>query len=66
MLFRSMTVGQAVMAALIGHSLAEDKSLSTLLAAIQMAASIPADLVFARLGRKPGFISARWARWPAP
>ena len=59
-LMQAATVGQAVMAALIGHSLAEDKSLSTLPVAIQMtatmAASIPASLVFARLGRKPGFI----------
>ena len=59
-LMQAATVGQAVMAALIGHSLAEDKSLSTLPVAIQMtatmAASIPAGLVFARLGRKPGFI----------
>jgi predicted MFS family arabinose efflux permease len=59
-LMQAATVGQAVMAALIGHSLAEDKSLSTLPVAIQMtatmAASIPASMVFARLGRKPGFI----------
>lgn len=59
-LMQAATVGQAVMAALIGHSLAEDKSLSTLPVAIQMtatmAASIPAAMVFARLGRKPGFM----------
>ncbi|MBL6454487.1 MFS transporter [Belnapia sp. T6] len=59
-LMQAATVGQAVMAALIGHSLAEDKSLSTLPVAIQMtatmAASIPAGIVFARLGRKPGFV----------
>ncbi|SDB18009.1 MFS transporter [Belnapia rosea] len=59
-LMQAATVGQAVMAALIGHSLAEDKSLSTLPVAIQMtatmAASIPAGMVFARLGRRPGFI----------
>ncbi|MBV1799676.1 MFS transporter [Siccirubricoccus sp. G192] len=59
-LMHSTIVGQAVMGALIGHSLAEDKALSTLPIAIQMtatmAASIPAGLVFSRLGRRPGFI----------
>ncbi len=58
-LTQASTVGQAVMAALIGHSLAEDKSLSTLPVAIQMtatmAASIPAGLAFARFGRRAGF-----------
>lgn len=58
-LTQASTVGQAVMAALIGHSLADDKALSTLPVAIQMtatmAASIPAGLVFARLGRRAGF-----------
>ena len=58
-LMHASIVGQAVMAALIGHSLAEDKALSTLPVAIQMtatmAASIPAGIVFARLGRRPGF-----------
>jgi len=58
-LMHSSIVGQAMMAALIGHSLAEDKSLSTLPVAIQMtatmAASIPAGIVFARLGRRAGF-----------
>ena len=47
------------MAALIGQSLAVDKTLNTLPMAIQMTAmmcaSIPASMVFARLGRKPGF-----------
>ena len=51
--------GQTVMSALIGHALAVDKSLNTLPMAIQMTAtmtaSIPAGIVFARLGRKPGF-----------
>lgn len=51
--------GQTVMAALVGHSLAVDKSLNTLPMAIQMTAmtcaSIPASMVFARLGRRPGF-----------
>ena len=51
--------GQTVMAALVGHSLAVNKALNTLPMAIQMTAmmcaSIPASIVFARLGRKPGF-----------
>jgi len=51
--------GQTVMSALIGHALAVDKALNTLPMAIQMTAmmtaSIPAGIVFARLGRKPGF-----------
>ena len=59
-LMHASIVGQAVMAALIGHSLAENKALSTLPVAIQMtatmAASIPAGMVFARLGRRPGFL----------
>jgi MFS family permease len=59
-LMHSSIVGQAMMAALIGHSLAENKALATLPIAIQMtatmAASIPAGIVFARLGRRPGFL----------
>lgn len=59
-LMHASIVGQAVMAALIGHSLADDKALSTLPVAIQMtatmAASIPAGMVFARLGRRAGFL----------
>ncbi len=51
--------GQTVRAALIGHSLAIDKTLNTLPMAIpmtaMMCASIPASMVFARLGRRPGF-----------
>jgi MFS family permease len=51
--------GQATMAALIGHSLAQDKALATLPIGVQMAAvmasSIPAGFVFARLGRRAGF-----------
>jgi MFS family permease len=51
--------GQVVMSALVGHSLAVDKAVTTLPMAIQMvatmAASIPAGMVFARLGRRPGF-----------
>lgn len=53
-------IGQVAMSALIGHSLAEDKSLATLPMALQMlatmAASIPAGIVFARMGRKAGFV----------
>ena len=55
----AVTAGQTVMSALIGHALAVDKALNTLPMAIQMtatmAASIPAGIVFSRLGRKPGF-----------
>jgi MFS family permease len=58
-LMHTTIVGQAVMAALIGHSLAENKALATLPIAIQMtatmAASIPAGIIFARLGRRAGF-----------
>lgn len=58
-LMNAIMSGQTVMAVLIGHSLAVDKSLNTLPVAIQMvsmmSASIPASMVFARLGRRPGF-----------
>jgi len=58
-LMNAVMSGQTVMSALIGHALAVDKALNTLPMAIQMtatmAASIPAGIVFARLGRKPGF-----------
>ncbi len=51
--------GQATMAALIGHSLSEDKALATLPIGVQMtavmAASIPASIIFSRLGRRAGF-----------
>ena len=51
--------GQVVMASLIGHDLTGGSALTTLPMAIQMlavmSASIPAGIVFARLGRKPGF-----------
>ena len=50
---------QVAISALIGHSLATDKSLATLPYALQMlgtmCASIPAGFIFARLGRKAGF-----------
>jgi MFS family permease len=59
-LMQAATVGQTAMAALIGYSLAGDKAFATLPMAIQMAstmaASIPASIIFARLGRKPGFV----------
>lgn len=58
-LVHSTMVGQAVMAVLVGYSLAEDKTLATLPVAIQMtavmSASIPAGIIFARLGRRVGF-----------
>ncbi len=58
-LMNAVMSGQTVMSALIGHALAVDKALNTLPMAIQMtatmAASIPAGIVFAKLGRKPGF-----------
>lgn len=58
-LMHSTMVGQAVMAVLVGYSLAEDKTLATLPVAVQMtavmAASIPAGIIFARLGRRAGF-----------
>lgn len=59
-LMQAASVGQVAMAALIGFTLAEDKTLATLPIALQMtatmAASIPAGIVFARLGRRPGFL----------
>lgn len=51
--------GQVAMAALIGHSLAEQKALATLPMAVQMAAtmvaSIPAAYLFGNYGRRVGF-----------
>lgn len=58
-LMNAVMAGQVVMASLVGHRLAVDQILITLPMSIQMlgvmAASIPAGIVFARLGRKPGF-----------
>jgi MFS family permease len=58
-LMNAVMSGQTVMSALIGHALAVDKALNTLPMAIQMTAtmtaSIPAGIIFTRLGRKPGF-----------
>ncbi|WP_240782642.1 MFS transporter [Roseococcus sp. SYP-B2431] len=54
-------IGQATMGALIGRSLSSDIALATLPMAIQMAgsmtASIPASYVFARWGRRAGFLA---------
>ena len=59
-LMNAAVVGQVAMSALIGHQLAELKTLTTLPMAIQMtatmAASIPAGYIFTRLGRRPGFL----------
>ncbi|HEY4254227.1 MAG TPA: MFS transporter [Roseomonas sp.] len=59
-LMQATMVGQVAMGALIGHSLAADKALATLPMAVQMtavmAASIPASLLFARFGRRAGFV----------
>lgn len=59
-LMNATMVGQVAMGALIGHSLAEDKALATLPMAVQMtavmAASIPASMLFARFGRRAGFV----------
>ncbi len=58
-LVNASSIAQVSMSALIGYSLAGDKSLATLPYALQMtatmAASIPAGIIFARLGRKAGF-----------
>jgi MFS family permease len=58
-LMNAVMAGQVVMASLVGHALAVDKALNTLPMGIQMVgvmtASIPAGIIFARLGRKPGF-----------
>ncbi len=58
-LMNASVVGQVAMAPLVGYSLAEDKSLATLPLGLQMlatmAASIPAGIIFGRLGRKAGF-----------
>lgn len=59
-LMNASVVGQVAMSALVGYSLAEDKSLATLPMGVQMAgtlaASIPAGIVFSRLGRRAGFL----------
>ncbi len=59
-LMNASVVGQVTMSALIGYSLAEDKALATLPMGLQMvatmAASIPAGIIFSRLGRRAGFM----------
>ncbi len=54
------TIAFVSMSALIGHAIAADKSLATLPYALQMlatmCASIPAAMIFTRLGRKTGFL----------
>jgi hypothetical protein len=59
-LLNAVAIGQVAMSALIGHSLALDKTLGTLPTAMQMAAtmlaSVPASVAFARLGRRAGFL----------
>jgi MFS family permease len=58
---QSAMTGQVAMAALIGHSLAADKSFATLPMAVQMLAtmsvSIPGAVIFGRLGRHAGFLA---------
>ena len=58
---QSAMTGQVAMAALIGHTLAEDKALATLPMAVQMLAtmsvSIPGAVIFGRLGRHAGFLA---------
>ncbi len=58
-LVNASSIGQVAMSALLGHALAPSTSLATLPYALQMAstmaASIPAGIIFSRLGRKPGF-----------
>jgi MFS family permease len=60
-LVNASSISQVTMSALIGYSLATDKALATLPYGLQMtatmAASIPAGIIFARLGRKPGFMA---------
>ena len=59
-LMNATMIGQVAMGALIGHSLSGDNALATLPMAVQMtavmAASIPASIIFARYGRRAGFL----------
>lgn len=59
-LMQATVVGQVAMSALIGHTLSADAGLATLPMAVQMTAvmlaSIPAGILFARLGRRTGFM----------
>lgn len=53
-------ISQVAISALIGYSLSPDKSLATVPYALQMlgtmSASIPAGIIFSRLGRRVGFV----------
>jgi MFS family permease len=57
---QSSTIAFVSMSALIGYHLADDKALATIPYALQMlatmCASIPAGILFTKLGRKPGFL----------
>ena len=59
-LMQATVVGQVAMSALIGHTLSADAGLATLPMAVQMTAvmlaSIPAGILFARMGRRTGFM----------
>ncbi|MBC7434210.1 MAG: MFS transporter [Rubritepida sp.] len=59
-LMQATVVGQVAMSALIGHTLSADAGLATLPMAVQMTtvmlASIPAGILFARMGRRAGFM----------
>jgi MFS family permease len=59
-LMQATVVGQVAMSALIGHTLSANAALATLPMAVQMTAvmlaSIPAGILFARLGRRTGFM----------
>jgi len=59
-LMNASVVGQVAMGALVGYSLADDKLLATLPMGVQMlatmCASIPAGIIFGRLGRRAGFL----------
>src|SRR5438552_19213306 len=65
----SMTGGSIVglTGAIVGNMLTPDKALSTLPIAVQqagvMAATIPAALLMARIGRRPGFLARHRDRW---
>lgn len=58
-------ISQALMSALIGYALATDKSWATVPYALQMAgtmaASIPAGIIFSKLGRRAGFLAGTFS-----
>ena len=57
---QSSTIAFVAMSSLIGFTLADNKALATIPYALQMlatmCASIPAGILFTKLGRKPGFL----------